>query len=406
MAGRGPGAAGSAMRYAMVTNRAGQAARDESDEEDELAMPTVISDVSRTSQPKRRKFTSSATESPQTPNGARMSQQTAPSATEPSQSQPRMRLAVHIKSSPITPFTPINVPTAHGASILPPRLVQPGGRTATSQRLTRPPAASSVAGQGVSAEASARASAQAPGSGLKKRGRPKGWKPGTPYSTDPESRYRKREMKATLLQGQGQGTDRGKDPSQIQEVKRRGRPPLPPEPTIRELYLRSKPGYIPYKCEWELPVSNDSLMQKPSICPAELQNMDTLRRHVLHVHGGQEPLGCRFPRCRDHDPPLRFKTADEFERHMETRHFRVFLWHLGEGPQNNGIETLRDKAGKLPAYLFDKDGSQVTPSVVDQRIENDLQRKERKRRLRRLLYQQNENAPSEEEWRQQMLGIA
>lgn len=396
------------MRNAMLTSRVGRAGNNDSDEEDELAMTTVFSDVSKTPQPQSKKFLSSVTEGPQTPSGARLSQQTALSANEPSPSQPRMRLAVHIKSSPITPFTPINASSTHGSSTFTSRLGQLRGRTATSQTPVRPPTPDRIAGLRVSAEASARA----PSSEPKKRGRPKGWKPGTPYTTDPNSRYRKREMKAAGSQVRRQSTDRGrddkgKDRGQNQEAKRRGRPPRPPEPSIREKYLQSKPDYIPYKCEWALSVSDDSPAREPSICPAELQNMDSLRRHVFIVHGDEEQLGCRFPRCRDRDPPLRFKTEHEFEHHMETRHFRGLLWHLGEGYQNNGIETLRDRAGELPAYLFDKDRrQQVTPSVVDQRVESDFQRKERKRRLRRLLFQQNENAPSEEEWRQQMLGLA
>ncbi|KAI1198555.1 hypothetical protein F5X97DRAFT_298845 [Nemania serpens] len=406
MAGRGLGA-GTSMRNAMLTSRVGRAVNINDDEEDELAMPMVISDVSKTPRPQSKKFMSSVTGSPQTPNGARMSQQPA---NEPSPSQPRMRLAVHIRSSPISPFTPINAPTTHGSSNLASRLGQLRERTATSQTPVRPPTPE-FAGLGVSAEASARASVKVPGSEPKKRGRPKGWKPGTPYTTDPNSRYRKRERRAAESQDQGQSTELGKDDkskerSQNQETKRRGRPPRPPEPSIRERYLKSNPDYIPYKCEWDLSISDESPTKEPSICPAELQNMDTLRRHVFIVHGDQELLGCRFPRCRDRDPPLRFKTGEEFEHHMETRHFPGFLWHMGEGYQNNGIETLGDSADELPAYLFDKDGSQVTPSVADQRVENDLQRKERKRKLRRLIYQQNENAPSEEEWRQQMLGLA
>lgn len=132
--------------------------------------------------------------------------------------------------------------------------------------------------------------------------------------------------------------------------------------------------------------------------------MDTLRRHVFLVHGDEDPLICRFSHCKDHKPPPKFETEDEFERHMETKHFAVYLWHMGEGCQNNGIEILKNKPKTLPTYLFDEHGNQVTPSVTEQRLESDLQHKERKRKLRQLLYEQNENAPSEEEWRKQMLG--
>ncbi len=134
--------------------------------------------------------------------------------------------------------------------------------------------------------------------------------------------------------------------------------------------------------------------------------MDTLRRHVFLIHGDMDPLVCRFSHCKDRNPPLTFKTENEFQSHMEKNHFASYLWHLGEGCQNNGIWTLKSKPDKLPTYLFDEHGNQVTPSVADQRLESDLQHKERRRRLRKLLQQQSENAPSEEEWMKQMLGIA
>jgi hypothetical protein len=134
--------------------------------------------------------------------------------------------------------------------------------------------------------------------------------------------------------------------------------------------------------------------------------METLRKHVYIVHGDDDPLECRFARCGDHGPPLRFKNDNEFEDHLEKKHFAAYLWHLGEGYQNDGIETLKAKANTLPAYLFDEHGNQVTPSVADQQLETDAQQKERKRRLKRLLEIHNENAPSEEEWMQQLLGMS
>lgn len=152
-------------------------------------------------------------------------------------------------------------------------------------------------------------------------------------------------------------------------------------------------------------MAEGSQQQKPSICPAELQNMETLRRHVFLIHGDMDPLVCRFSHCKDRKPPLEFRTEEEFESHMEKKHFANYLWHLGEGCQNRGIWTLKDKLDKLPTYLFDGQGNQVTPSVADQQVESDLQHKERRRKLRRLLQQQNDNAPSEEEWMNQMLGI-
>ncbi|KAI8947061.1 hypothetical protein F4801DRAFT_562079 [Xylaria longipes] len=393
MAGRGVGA-GTAMRRTVITGDFDRASKDEAKEEDELSMPMVLSDVLKPAQPKIRKTLSSVAGSPQTPSSARTGQQIALPEAEQSQSPSRMRLAVHIRSSPVTPFTPINAPASREPSTVPARLGRTRGRPAKSQTPMRLPTPDPLAGLGMSVKESS--------SEPRKRGRPKGWKPGTPYSTDPNSRYRKREMRAAESQERSTGQDKGQ--GQKQDTKRRGRPPRPLEPSVRERYLRSKPEYLPYKCEWDL--SEDPAKHESSICPAELQNMDTLRRHVFLIHGDGDPLVCRFSHCKDRNPPLKFETDEEFEHHMETKHFAAYLWYMGEGCQNNGIETLKNKTETLPTYLFDKHGNQITPSVTDQRLESDLQHKERKRKLRRLLYEQNENAPSEEEWMKQMLGIA
>ncbi|KAI1311814.1 hypothetical protein F5Y03DRAFT_342447 [Xylaria venustula] len=396
MADTGWGAS-TAMRNALLSGRAGRAIQgnnenetgayeQEDGEEDELATPMVISDVLKPPQARTMKTLSSITGSPRTPASARLNQQTT---VEPSKSPSRLRLAVHIRSSPVTPFTPINAPATPGPSALPSVSGRARGRASEQQTPARPPTPDALAGMGEKVEA--------PSSGPKKRGRPKGWKPGMAYSTDPNSRYRKREMRGAESQAQGQG--RG----QAQEGKRRGRPPRPPEPALRERYLQSKPSYVPFKCEWDM--SEDS-QQEPSLCPAELQNMDTLRRHVLYIHGDTDPLICRFSHCKDLSPPFSFETDEEFESHMDKKHFATFLWHMGEGCQNNGIGDLKNKPNKLPAYLFDKHGNQVTPSVADQQLETDAQHKERRRKLRKLIHQQNENAPTEEEWKKQLLGIA
>ncbi|GAW15284.1 hypothetical protein ANO14919_046930 [Xylariales sp. No.14919] len=377
----------------VVNNEDGD--EDEDGNEDELAMPMIISDVLQQPQAKTKKTMSSMmVGSPRTPGSARTSQQTS---AEPSQSPSQMRLAVHIRSSPVRPFTPINAPTSRDPSTLPSRLSRAREQTTRSETPTGPPVPEAVANLVTKAETSS-------SSEPKKRGRPKGWKPGMRYSTDPNSRYRKREMRALESRAQEQNPVQTKNRGQPQEGKRRGRPPRPPEPTVQEWYLRSKPEYTPYKCEWDL--SENSQQQEPSLCPAELQNMDTLRRHVFLVHGDRDPLVCRFSHCRDHNPPLRFRTEKEFESHMETKHFASYLWHFGDGCRNEGVWTVKKNSDQLPTYLFDEHGNQVTPSVKDQRLETDVQHKERRRKLRKLLYQQNENAPSEEEWMKQMLGIA
>jgi hypothetical protein len=220
----------------------------------------------------------------------------------------------------------------------------------------------------------------------KGRGRPKGWKPGMSYA----------EM-------------RGKDPKRKHahrdpnggEPKRRGRPAKGPTLTPRENYLRSNPKYIPFLCEWR------DTPDQEGHCPAELQNMDTLRKHVYVVHGDAEPLVCRWAKCGTKPSLPEFRDEKGFEEHVESEHFRSFVWHMGDGHQNKGIKLLRDAqdSNRLPAYLY-KDDIQVTPSVRDQKFEDELTRRERRRKLKRLLIQKDENAPDEELYLAQLLGQA
>ncbi|KAI1388902.1 uncharacterized protein F4822DRAFT_261774 [Hypoxylon trugodes] len=219
----------------------------------------------------------------------------------------------------------------------------------------------------------------------KKRGRPKGWRPGRPYADGKEG---SRET-ASPAPKKNQPT---------KELKRRGRPPRPPELPARDNYLQSKAEYIPFTCEWKY--------SSARACPAELHNMKTLRKHVFIVHGDEEPATCLWGKCAARKPPIEFTDREEFEAHMEKEHFRSYMWYRGEGYQNDGIITLKpETVDGLPSYLFDKDGNQITPSVTDQQFEDDQHFKERNRKLRRLLIQMDENALTEEEYRKQTLGI-
>ncbi|KAK8087055.1 transcription factor Zn- C2H2 [Apiospora phragmitis] len=219
----------------------------------------------------------------------------------------------------------------------------------------------------------------------RKRGRPKGWKPGTPYSTHnsggptPANRPIRKPKSSS------------KAPSQ--EPRRRGRPPKPPDLTIREWYLRSDPKYMPFGCEWH----EENLKGQLTQCPAELQNMDTLRKHVLFIHCNTGPLVCRWGKCghklaetvsgeevttdeAGHHQPEEFVNEDALRAHVEKEHLEPY------------------DPNKLPRYLFDQDGNQVTPSIKDQQFEDAQGTLERKRRLRAIQRQAIENAPDESEF--------
>jgi hypothetical protein len=226
----------------------------------------------------------------------------------------------------------------------------------------------------------------------KKRGRPKGWRPGQSYAElkgGPQPRdWKKDKPKKTAQSGAG---------SSGNEAKKRGRPPKAPELSARHHYLQSKPNFKPFGCEW-----HES--GRHMCCPAELQNMDTLRKHVYLIHGGMNPLICRWKKCAKDNSPVEFADKEAFRIHMEKVHLEPYTWHMGDGIQNRGISMLKQDPNKLPAYLFDDDGNQVTPSVNDQQFEDTAGMLERKRKLRDIRRLANENAPDEREYVSQMLG--
>jgi hypothetical protein len=77
---------------------------------------------------------------------------------------------------------------------------------------------------------------------------------------------------------------------------------------------------------------------------------------------------------------------------------------VGDGPRNStpslAFSILKkeddDAEDKpLPSYLFDSKGNQVTPSIRDQQLENEDDRKKRQARLNRVVQQRDAKAPDE-----------
>ncbi|KAK3297638.1 uncharacterized protein B0H64DRAFT_392671, partial [Chaetomium fimeti] len=157
----------------------------------------------------------------------------------------------------------------------------------------------------------------------KKRGRPVGWRRG-------HGSY------AAMRSGlpPGSATPRPK-PKPADEHKVRRRPGRKPAPTARQVYLKLNPHFIAFRCEWEG-------------CPAELQNIETLRKHLLLVHGrpSRSPprlpspsptaqrtttaLPCKWASCKSAPLPSR----ESFASHIEAAHLLPFRWHVGDGPRN------------------------------------------------------------------------
>jgi len=243
------------------------------------------------------------------------------------------------------------------------------------------------------------APATADGAPKKARGRPKGWRPGLSYSGKPLTpaeaaerieRARLAKLNAKLktpakAKAKAKDKDKYKD-KQVADgtaktVKKRGRP-YKVVPSARSLFLSLSAQFIPFGCEWQG-------------CKAELQNMATLRRHVLVVHGRAE--ACLWGKCaREVGGTPVLATQADFEEHVERTHLLPYQWHMGDGYRNSIVAPKYD-ADKLPRYLFDANGKQVTPSVQDQELEDFATYQANRRRLRELLVLRDANAPLEDD---------
>lgn len=219
------------------------------------------------------------------------------------------------------------------------------------------------------------------------RGRPKGWRPGMP------STKTGLPTASAVKYADADGNPvRVPNPSSIPKStgqKRRGRPPRPPSPTARNIWdTMAPPKYVPFQCEW-------------GNCRAELQNIQTLRKHLRVVHGTSDPLVCRWAKCGKADQPPIFAQNSEFQNHVDKVHLMPYVWHCGEGQSNSRCVIMKKSTDlgqdEIPGYLFGPDGEQVTPSVRNQALEDALTYRENRRRLKRLLFQRDANAPSEEE---------
>lgn len=227
--------------------------------------------------------------------------------------------------------------------------------------------------------------------GKRPRGRPKGWRPGMPST-------KTGLPTASVLKYLDKNGNRVMPPHSSVAPKntgqkRRGRPPRAPSPTPRELWERLEPPrYVPFICEWKG-------------CKAELQNMETMRRHVRKLHGlrtGNDGLVCRWGRCgRQEQGQQQIFTAEGFHEHMEERHLVPLVWHVGDGVRNEKLisagELPTENGDKAPAYLLGPDGEQVTPWVKGQEVEDFLTWRDNRNRLKQILLQRDQNAPLEED---------
>lgn len=231
--------------------------------------------------------------------------------------------------------------------------------------------------------------------GKRSRGRPKGWRPGMPSTktgqpTASAHKYVDGSLGTRISRRAPPAVPISSAPGIGQ--KRRGRPPRPPSPTPRDVWeTLAAPKYVPFLCEW-------------AGCKAELQNVETLRRHVRKIHGLAGPLVCQWGSCgrkiEEGQSLVAFSQDTEFHKHMDERHLQSFVWHVGEGPRNGTcimVPSTEAYGSQVPAYLLGPHGEQVTPWVKEQKLETFQTWRENRRRLKDILSQRDANAPLEEE---------
>lgn len=233
----------------------------------------------------------------------------------------------------------------------------------------------------------------------KKRGRPKGWRPGMSYSDFRELPKSEQQAHAAAHVAT-QTSDKLPDSVRPQDSgfpKRRGRPPKVRPLTPGQFFRTIKePEFAIFACEWRM-------------CKAELHNIDTLRRHLHVVHQPArkpiihpppaddvcKPLSCRWARCTSE-----FNTSQDWRDHVEERHLAPLSWHVGDGVRNNGDVFARASAhgrDELPNFLFDKQGNQVTPSVRYQELEDEETYRANRHKLEQLYIKINAGLDSDSE---------
>ena len=120
------------------------------------------------------------------------------------------------------------------------------------------------------------------------------------------------------------------------EVKRRGRPPKNATFAKVEKPL-TEPEYSVWRCRWEG-------------CNAELHNLETLRKHLVRIHGNaeQDLFKCLWGSCSSsgraeldskgkgvaHSHRLGFTSVGPWMNHIEELHIAALRHSLGDGPRH------------------------------------------------------------------------
>lgn len=166
----------------------------------------------------------------------------------------------------------------------------PANRTATPN--TAPAGSSQAAGTGGSPVGYAAFTRyDENGNLIKKRGRPVGWR----------KNIHSREAAGLAPAKSGSGYKPDRPPAAKQEQQ------------LRE------PEYQVYKCEW-------------ADCRAELHSLDTLKKHIVKVHGKPEKgsYSCLWSDCQ---ASPEFGEIEDWMNHIDKEHLQPIAWKLGDGPR-------------------------------------------------------------------------
>ncbi|KAK5165416.1 uncharacterized protein LTR77_008945 [Saxophila tyrrhenica] len=110
----------------------------------------------------------------------------------------------------------------------------------------------------------------------------------------------------------------------------------------------AEPHYQVYRCEW-------------AGCKSALHNLETLKKHIVKVHGRQEErqFECDWKGCLE-------GTLDGIEpwlAHVDEAHLTPIAWKLGDGPSAGDPSSFRESP-QIPSYLKDSYGRAVTPAIA------------------------------------------
>lgn len=100
-------------------------------------------------------------------------------------------------------------------------------------------------------------------------------------------------------------------------AKTHGKPGRPPAAKKEEQL--QEPQYQVYKCEW-------------ADCKAELHSLDTLKKHIVKVHGKPDDssYSCLWSDCQ---ASPEFSEIEDWMNHIDKEHLQPIAWKLGDGPR-------------------------------------------------------------------------